>query len=83
MSPTEENINTLQVRTQVLLDNGETIVLGGIYTQQTSESVSKVPVLGDLPVVGPLFRTKGILDNRRELLIFLTPRIINPVLTAG
>ncbi len=83
VSPTEENINTLQVRTQVLLDNGETIVLGGIYTQQTSESVSKVPVLGDLPVVGPLFRTKGILDNRRELLIFLTPRIINPVLTAG
>ena len=67
----------------MLLDNGETIVLGGIYTQQTSESVSKVPVLGDLPVVGPLFRTKGILDNRRELLIFLTPRIINPVLTAG
>ena len=83
VSPTEENINTLQVRTQVLLDNGETIVLGGIYTQQTSESVSKVPVLGDLPVFGPLFRTKGILDNRRELLIFLTPRIINPVLTAG
>ena len=83
VSPTEENINTLQVRTQVLLDNGETIVLGGIYTQQTSESVSKVPVLGDLPVLGPLFRTKGILDNRRELLIFLTPRIINPVLTAG
>ena len=83
VSPTEENINTLQVRTQVLLDNGETIVLGGIYTQQTSESVSKVPVLGDLPVLGPLFRTKGILDNRQELLIFLTPRIINPVLTAG
>ena len=83
VSPTEENINTLQVRTQVLLDNGETVVLGGIYEQQTSESVSKVPVLGDLPVLGPLFRTKGILDNRRELLIFLTPRIINPVLTAG
>ncbi len=83
VSPTEENINTLQVRTQVLLDNGETVVLGGIYEQQTSESVSKVPVLGDLPVVGSLFRTRGILDNRRELLIFLTPRIINPVLTAG
>ena len=83
VSPTEENINTLQVRSQVLLDNGETVVLGGIYEQQTSESVSKVPVLGDLPVLGPLFRTKGILDNRRELLIFLTPRIISPVLTAG
>ena len=83
VSPTEENINTLQVRTQVLLDNGETVVLGGIYEQQTSESVSKVPVLGDLPILGALFRTRGILDNRRELLIFLTPRIINPVLTAG
>ncbi len=83
VSATEENINTLQVRTQVLLDNGETVVLGGIYEQQTSESVSKVPVLGDLPFLGPLFRTKGILDNRSELLIFLTPRIVNPVLTAG
>ena len=83
VSPTEENINTLQVRTQVLLDNGETVVLGGIYEQQTSESVSKVPVLGDLPILGVLFRTRGILDYRRELLIFLTPRIINPVLTAG
>jgi type IV pilus assembly protein PilQ len=83
VSATEENINTLQVRTQVLLDNGETVVLGGIYEQQTSESVSKVPVLGDLPILGVLFRTRGILDNRRELLIFLTPRIINPVLTAG
>lgn len=83
VSPTEENINTLQIRTQVLLDNGETVVLGGIYEQQTSESVSKVPVLGDLPILGALFRTRGILDNRRELLIFLTPRIINPVLTAG
>jgi type IV pilus assembly protein PilQ len=83
VSPTEENINTFQIRTQVLLDNGETVVLGGIYEQQTSESVSKVPVLGDLPILGALFRTRGILDNRRELLIFLTPRIINPVLTAG
>ena len=83
VSPTEENINTLQVKTQVLLDNGETVVIGGIYEQQTSESISKVPLLGDLPVVGNLFKKKGILDNRRELLIFLTPRIINPALTGG
>ena len=82
VSATEENINTLQVRTQVLLDNGETVVLGGIYEQQTADNVSKVPVLGDLPILGPLFRTKGILDNRSELLIFLTPRIVNPVLTS-
>ena len=79
----DPNINTLVVDTQVLLDNGETIVLGGIYEQTTSESVSKVPVLGDLPFLGSLFKTKGIVDNRSELLIFLTPRIVNPVLTTG
>jgi len=45
--------------------------------------VSKVPILGDLPGLGMLFRTKGFLDERRELLIFLTPRIVNPALTAG
>ncbi len=83
VSPTEESINTLKVRTRVLLDNGETVVIGGIYEHQSSETVSKVPLLGDLPVIGVLFRKKGILHNRRELLIFLTPRIINPALTAG
>ena len=83
VSPTEQNINTLKVRTRVLLDNGETVVIGGIYEHQSSETVSKVPLLGDLPVIGVLFKKKGILHNRRELLIFLTPRIINPGLTAG
>ncbi len=83
VSPTEENINTLQVKTQVLLDNGETVVIGGIYEQQSSETISKVPLLGDLPIVGNLFKKKGILDNRRELLIFLTPRIVNPALAGG
>ena len=83
VSPTEENINTLQVKTQVLLDNGETVVIGGIYERQSSETISKVPLLGDLPVVGNLFKKKGILDSRRELLIFLTPRIINPALTGN
>ena len=83
VSPTEENINTLQVKTQVLLENGETVVIGGIYEQQSSKTLSKVPLLGDLPLVGKLFKKKGILDNRRELLIFLTPRIINPALTGG
>ena len=83
VSPTEESINTLKVRTRVLLDNGETVVIGGIYEHQSSETVSKVPLLGDLPVIGVLFKKKGILHNRRELLIFLTPRIINPALTAG
>jgi len=83
VSPTEQNINTLKVRTRVLLDNGETVVIGGIYEQQSSETISKIPLLGDLPVIGELFKKKGILNSRRELLIFLTPRIINPALTGG
>ena len=83
VSATEENIDTLAIETQVLLENGETVIIGGIYQQETKESVSKVPILGDLPGLGMLFRTKGFLDERRELLIFLTPRIVNPALTAG
>jgi type IV pilus assembly protein PilQ len=83
VSATEENINTLKVETQVLLENGETVIIGGIYSQEETKSVSKVPYLGDIPGLGVLFRTKSVLDKRSELLIFLTPRIVNPVLTAG
>ncbi len=78
VSATEENINTLQIRTQVLLNNGETVVIGGIYEQQIGKSTTKIPVLGDLPVLGLLFRKTGTIDKRTELLVFLTPRIINP-----
>ena len=83
VSATEENINTLKVETQVLLENGETVIIGGIYSQEETKSVSKVPYLGDIPGLGVLFRTKSVLDKRSEMLIFLTPRIVNPVLTAG
>lgn len=82
-SPTEPTINTKQITTQVLLENGETAVIGGIYQQDTSNSVTKVPFLGDLPILGNLFRTKSRSDNRTELLIFLTPRIVNPALNIG
>lgn len=82
VSPTDPTINTKQVDTQVLLDNGETVVIGGIYQQQTGETVTKVPFLGDIPGLGWFFKKKSILDNRVELLVFLTPRIINPALTS-
>lgn len=69
-------INTQRIGTQVLVSNGETIVLGGIYQQQLIYGVSKVPVLGDIPLLGWLFRTQKDFTERRELLIFVTPRIV-------
>lgn len=78
----DDTINTKQIRTKVLLDNGETVVIGGIYEQQQAESTTKVPLLGDIPLVGALFRKRNHFDNRTELLIFLTPRILDPALTA-
>lgn len=80
VSPTDRTKNTKQISTQVLLQNGETVVIGGIYQQQRSQSVSKVPLFGDLPLIGALFRKKSAVNNKTELLIFLTPRIINPAL---
>lgn len=79
----QATINTKQIRTKVLLDNGETVVIGGIYEQQKSESTTKVPLLGDIPLLGALFRKKNNFDNRTELLIFLTPRILDPTLTVN
>jgi type IV pilus assembly protein PilQ len=61
----------------VLLDNGETVVIGGIYEQSERNDVTQVPFFGDLPMVGWLFRQKSVLNNKTELLIFLTPRIMS------
>ncbi len=69
-------INTQHIDTQVLVNNGETIVLGGIYQHELFESVDKVPLLGDLPGVGKLFRRDYESVGKRELLIFVTPRIM-------
>ena len=82
-SADNSTINTKQIQTNVLLENGETVVIGGIYEQTQSESTSKVPVLGDIPLLGALFRKKNRLDNRTELLIFLTPRIVDSALTVN
>ncbi len=68
-------INTQQITTQVLVDNGETLVLGGIYQQTIKKSVSKIPVLGDLPGLGYLFRSTNNTNKKRELLVFVTPKI--------
>jgi type IV pilus assembly protein PilQ len=70
------SIDTKQIVTEVLVENGGTVVIGGIYTQEERSSTNKVPVLGDLPYVGFLFKQNLKLDDRRELLIFITPKII-------
>ncbi|NNH87450.1 type IV pilus secretin PilQ family protein [Acinetobacter terrae] len=70
-------INKNQINTNVLVDNGETVVLGGIFEQETRNGQTKVPFLGDIPYLGRLFRKDIKSDNKRELLIFVTPRIVN------
>lgn len=77
------SINTREVNTQVLVENGETVVLGGIYEQTRSNEVDKVPLLGDLPMVGALFRQTRKVDDKVELLIFVTPKILKESLNAG
>ena len=70
------SIDTRSVETQVLVDNGETVVLGGVYEQTNLDSVTKVPFFGDLPYLGVLFKTTLIQDDKAELLIFVTPKIV-------
>ena len=69
-------IDTQEISTQVLVENGETIVLGGIFQQSSSNDVRKVPLLGDLPFVGYLFKNSSEILEKRELLIFVTPKIL-------
>ena len=76
------SINTNSISTQVLVDNGETIVLGGIFTTQTTESITKTPFVGDLPYIGRFFRRNTKSDQKQELLIFITPRLIRDSLTS-
>ncbi|GAC1318774.1 MAG: type 4a pilus secretin PilQ [Collimonas sp.] len=70
------SINTKHVQTQVQVENGGTVVIGGIYTQTISNDVNKVPLLGDIPVLGYLFKQSAVVNKRTELLIFLTPKIV-------
>ncbi|MCF6436532.1 type IV pilus secretin PilQ [Pseudoalteromonas sp. MMG022] len=69
-------INTQQIQTQVLVDNGQTVVLGGIYQQEITSAVSKIPLLGDIPYLGAMFRNTREINEKKELLIFVTPKIM-------
>jgi len=74
-------INKQEVDTNILVDNGDTIVLGGVYEQTKSNTVTRVPFLGDLPLVGFLFRNTSKSDDKSELLIFVTPKIVKQDVT--
>lgn len=70
-------IDTKHVKTEVLVENGGTVVIGGIYTQKTQDTTYRIPFFGDLPYIGWLFRNREWIDDKTELLVFITPKIIN------
>ena len=74
-------INTKHVKTQVLVENGGTVVIGGIFEQNDRTDVTKVPLLGDIPVLGWLFKNTTTTTSKTELLVFITPRVVNERLT--
>lgn len=76
------SIDTNEVETQVLVDNGETIVLGGIFQSEEVVQVDKTPFFGDLPVIGRLFRRTSYTEDKSELLVFITPRLVKDALSA-
>jgi len=71
------SIDTREISTQVLVNDGQTVVLGGILETEDRESEKKVPYLGDVPVLGRLFKTTNRVNNKDELLIFVTPKILH------
>jgi type IV pilus assembly protein PilQ len=80
-TPAGVQINTKHVKTEVLVENGGTVVIGGIYTQQDRTDTTKVPFLGDLPILGIMFRNNTTTTSKTELLVFITPRIVSERLT--
>jgi type IV pilus assembly protein PilQ len=70
-------IDTKHVQTQVLVENGGTVVIGGIFTQNETNNVTQVPFLGDIPFLGNLFKSRSQSSDRSELLIFLTPKVVS------
>ncbi|MEO5368073.1 MAG: hypothetical protein H7831_17320, partial [Magnetococcus sp. WYHC-3] len=69
-------VNTKEVQTQVLVRDGQTVVLGGIYNNSQTEGQSAIPALGDMPVLGWMFKNRSDTSSHSELLVFITPRII-------
>jgi len=80
-APAGPIVNTNRLETKVLVDNGETVVLGGVMSVIDNKTWAKIPFFGDLPIIGGLFRNKYNQYSPKELIVFLTPKIINPVLT--
>ncbi|MCZ4304571.1 type IV pilus secretin PilQ [Zoogloeaceae bacterium G21618-S1] len=74
-------IDTKHVKTEVMIENGGTVVIGGVYEETESKQVERVPFLGEIPVVGALFRKTQEVSDRKELLIFITPRIVTQALS--
>ncbi len=74
-------IETKNVKSEVLIENGGTVVIGGIYEEEEASGEDKVPLLGDVPVLGHLFKSQSKVSNRKELLVFITPRIVSDALT--
>lgn len=72
----EPSVDTREVKTRVMIEDGETLVIGGIYEQRKSKSENRVPLLADLPLIGPLFRNRASTNGKDELLIFITPSIL-------
>ena len=72
------NIQTRDTTTTVGLHDGETLVIGGLIEDEDSESIQKIPILGDIPLLGRLFQDKGITHTRNELIITVTPHIVHP-----
>jgi type IV pilus assembly protein PilQ len=75
-------IDKKEVTTEVLVENGGTLVIGGIFTQEVNNKSTRVPVLGDIPYLGFFFRQQTKDDKRSELLVFITPKIVNDQLVA-
>lgn len=72
-------VSTKSLNTQAMVEDGGTLIVGGIYTEENSNAIYKVPLLGDIPILGNLFKTRTREEKRRELLIFITPRIMDSV----
>ena len=80
-TPAGVQINTKHVKTEVLVENGGTVVIGGIFEQNDRTDTTKIPLLGDIPFLGWLFKNSTTTSNKTELLVFITPRVVNDRLT--
>ena len=81
VTPAGVQISTKHVKTEVLVENGGTVVIGGIYEQNDRTDITKIPLLGDLPAIGWLFKNNTTTSTKTELLVFITPRVVNERLT--